>query len=245
MRPMKNVRNYVNMTETTSTNALLKERIYKSSSPVFDVVTADKQTSGRGRLGRSFFSPSGGAYFSAAYPLSGKEKNIPFLTLLAGLAVSESIRELTGENTLIKWPNDIFLNGKKLCGILTELVTAQCGMHAVVGVGINLGVSAEEIPAELKDKMTSFAALGLPCPDRETLIKRAVEISDGYVYEKDLLNAVSDDILSALNESSFLFGKNAVYEGRNVVCGRINPDGSINVTSGGNTEKVFSGEIVL
>lgn len=233
------------MTESPSTNTMLKERIYKSSSPVFDVVSADKQTSGRGRLGRSFFSPSGGAYFSAAYPLSGKEKNIPFLTLLAGLAVSESIKELTGESTLIKWPNDIFLYGKKLCGILTELVTAECGLHAVVGAGINLGVSAEDIPAELKDKMTSFAASGLPCPDRETLIKRTVEILDRYVYEKDLLNAVSDEILSALNEKSFLSGKTAVYDGKAVVCGRINPDGSINVTSGGNTEKVFSGEIVL
>ena len=103
-------RRLVSLNATESTNAVLKEMIKSSEEPVFAAVLADFQTKGRGRLGRDFYSPRGGLYFSVSYPLLGSEKNIPFLTLLAGLAVSEAISELTGTATEIKWPNDIYIS---------------------------------------------------------------------------------------------------------------------------------------
>ncbi len=236
-------RNYIYTPVSPSTNGELKEKIYSSGCPVFDVLSADSQTDGRGRLGRSFFSPSGGVYFSAAYPLSGTEKNIPFLTLLAGLAVSRAINELTKADVMIKWPNDIYLNGKKLCGILTELVTAKSGLHAVVGVGIN--VKTTVFPEELKGKMTSLAAERLPVPDSDALIKRCVEILDGLVYENDLLNAEDPQIITELEEKSFLRGKKVICNERAGICGSMNPDGSINILFGDTTEKISSGEVSL
>lgn len=235
-------RDYTGFASTGSTNTALKERVYSSSLPVYDVFFSDAQTGGRGRLGRSFYSPPGGAYFSAAYPLEGTPKNIPFFTLLAGAALMRSIKELTGVETLIKWPNDIYFNGRKLAGILTELVSANGRQTVVFGAGVNISVT--DFPTELGNKMTSFAAEGLPCPRRETLIRRTVEALDDLVYKKDLLNRTADDIISGLNKSSFLLGKTVVHNGKIGVCGTINPDGSINIAADNKSEKVFFSEII-
>lgn len=227
-----------------STNTQLKEKIKSSPGAVFDVIAADTQTGGRGRLGRSFYSPAGGVYFSAAYPIAGNEKNVPFFTLLSGLAVSRALEELTGAKTLVKWPNDVYLNGKKLCGILTERIDRGGRTHLICGVGVNAEIKKEDIPAELAGKMTSLRAEGLPVPDKTALIKRCVENLDALVYEKDLLNETSPDIVSELNEKSFLFGKPVFYQGRNGVCGRINEDGSINILFGEEEKRIFSGELL-
>ncbi len=238
------MRNYVTLPVVGSTNAELKEKIKASSGAVSDVIAADCQTGGRGRLGRSFYSPAGGVYFSAAYPLNGEEKNIPFFTLLAGLAVSRALEELTGAKTLVKWPNDVYLHGKKLCGILTERIDRGGVTHLICGVGVNTQLSKEEIPEELAGKMTSLSAEGLPVPDKNVLIKRCMELLDDLVYEKDLLNETSPDIVSELNEKSYLAGKTVVYEERKGVCGKINADGSINILFGEEEKRIFTGELL-
>lgn len=226
-----------------STNALLKDKIRASSAAVPDVIAAKTQTAGRGRLGRSFFSPEGGLYFSAAYPLTGREINIPFLTLLSGLAVSEALGELTGAETRIKWPNDIYLNGKKLCGILTEYISSAAGPHAVVGIGMNLRLRREDLPPELADKVTSLAAQGLPCPDAPVLIGRITAVLDAFVYERDLLNVTDPAVLGKLNALSFLTGKRVTRDGERGVFTGIAPDGSAIVDFGDGKKNIFSGEL--
>ena len=174
--------------ESASTNADIKKQIYSSSESVFLCLSAKKQTSGRGRLGRSFFSPSGGLYFSVSYPLMGDEKNISCLTLLAGLAVHDALKSLYGCDTVIKWPNDIYLNGRKLCGILCELVSSNGKLTAVAGIGVNISLEKEDIPEELKNIMTSLSIEGFQA-EKEALMKRIVENLDKYVYtEKQLYN---------------------------------------------------------
>lgn len=239
------MRNYVTLPVVGSTNTELKEKIKASSAAVFDVIAALRQTGGRGRLGRSFYSPDGGVYFSAAYPIGGNEKNVPFFTLLAGLAVSRALRELTGADTRIKWPNDLYLNGKKLCGILTERIDCGGVTHLVCGVGVNTAIAKSDIPEELSDKMTSLSAEGFPCPETGALIKRCVGLLDTFVYEEDLLNKTSSDKISELNQKSFLFGKTVVYEGQKGVCGEIREDGSIRIRFGEEEKNVFSGEITV
>lgn len=238
-------RNYIMLPSASSTNTLLKEKILSSGAAVYDVLCAERQTAGRGRLGRTFFSPRGGIYFSAAYPIGGNEKNIPFFTLLAGIAVSRAIFELTNEETQIKWPNDIYLHNKKLCGILTELVAQNGRTHIICGVGINAGVTKEEIPPELADKMTSFAAQGLAVPNKEALIKRCVENLDALVYEQKLLNETSPAVTAELDEKSFLRGKTVIYNGQKGTAGSINTDGSINIRFAKKTERIFTGEILF
>lgn len=203
-------RDFVFLDKTESTNGDIKKMIYTASSPVFSVVSAKMQLSGRGRLGRSFFSPDGGLYFSFSLPLTGKENNIPFVTLLAGLAVSEAIEELTGVKTEVKWPNDIYLNGKKLGGILSELVSGKF-ITAVVGVGINLCVSKDDIPSELQDKMTSFSAEGESVPDKNRLTELITAKTDEYVYKNKELYKTNSDTMERIRSRSFSVGKGVKY----------------------------------
>ena len=118
------------------------------------LVWAARQTAGRGRLGREWVSPEGGVYFSIIARPSRPSAEIPQLSLVAGLAAAESIRQLTGLSGAIRWPNDLLINGKKVCGILVESKTA-----VVIGIGIN--VSAD--PANLPETATSLNAAGAAC----------------------------------------------------------------------------------
>ena len=239
-------RSIISVPVTHSTNNDLKDIIKKSSEPVFTVLTADSQLSGRGRLGRSFISPEGGLYFSAAFPLTGKESSIPLLTLLAGLAVNEALRELTGADTLIKWPNDIYLNNKKLCGILTELLSFR-GLTAVVGIGINL--TATDFPGEIRDIATSLVKEGITPPGKTELIKKITEALDRFVYEEYSLYNVKDSIAVRLRESSYSIGKTVSYSlGDEHITGivtDIRSTGAAVITlPDGREKEIFCGEII-
>lgn len=241
-------RDFISLEKTGSTNSDLKKMIAKESFPLFCVLSADVQTEGRGRLGRSFFSPDGGLYFSFTLPLSGKEENIPFITLLAGLATSEAIEKLTGVKTEIKWPNDIYINGKKLGGILCELVSGK-SLTAVVGVGINLNITENEIPAEIKNRLTSFFIEKICPPEKNELCRLIVEKTDSYIYEGLELFSVSEKTLSKIRESSFSTGKKAVFSSDGAAVEgfvtQITPRGSIELQlSDGTVKEIFTGEIV-
>ena len=118
-------------------------------------IMAESQQGGRGRLGRSFFSPTGGVYFSIV--LSGDAIPSPdLLTISASLAVSRVIERLTGRTTAIKWVNDVYVDGYKVVGILTEgIVNMELGGldKAIVGIGINLSGDQSSIPDDLRTKM--------------------------------------------------------------------------------------------
>lgn len=239
-------RDVISVPVTESTNNDIKNIIKSASYPVFSVLTADRQLSGRGRLGRSFLSPEGGLYFSVSYPLTGRETNIPFLTLLSGLAVNEAIKELTGTNTQIKWPNDIYLNNKKLGGILTELITFR-GLTAVVGIGINL--SEIDFPEEIREIATSFAREGIAPPDKKELIKKITESLDRLVYEEYSLYNVNKDITDKLKERSYSLGKTVSYtladERITGVVTDIKNTGAAVITLPDGTEKeIFCGKII-
>lgn len=243
------MRNYITLPSTVSTNNDLKARI-AASGPAFDVIAAQTQTGGRGRLGRSFFSPPGGLYFSAAFPLTGRETNVPCLTLAAGLCVCRALEEASGIAPKIKWPNDIYLNGKKLCGILCELVNGKTPA-AVVGVGVNLNAAKEEIPEELRGKMTSLRAEGVPAPDPEMLMKAIVDRLDRAVYEDRVLadEAAAASYVAQINERSLLTGQTVSFVSgeipRSGVFAGISPAGAALVRlPDGREETIVSGEIV-
>ena len=222
-------RNFIFKPYSASTNTELKEAVRLSSGPVWDVICADMQTGGRGRRGSAFFSPTGGAYFSAAYPLGNEAGNVPFLTLLAGLAAAETL-DACGALTLIKWPNDLYLHEKKLCGILTELVSLPSGDTAVVGVGVNLRLQKEDLPSQLRETVTSLQMENVPLPERDTLVKEIVARLDAFVYEE---NALQNTAVYAerINKRAYLTDKRvktisegAEYTG--AVKG-VSPDGSL------------------
>lgn len=112
------------------------------------LLVAHSQTAGRGRMGRSFYSPNGtGAYFSILHTLRAPLCDAVAITSAASVAVMRAIRALTGIQTQIKWVNDLYYNEKKVCGILTEAVSAGEHTHVIVGIGINLDTA--DFPEEL------------------------------------------------------------------------------------------------
>lgn len=244
-------RQYIYLATTASTNTDLKARIAAADGPVFDVIAAKTQTGGRGRLGRSFFSPPGGLYFSAALPLEGTETNIPCLTLAAGLCVCTALEDLCGVRPQIKWPNDICLNGRKLCGILCELVSGRIPT-AVAGVGINLTAMKDEIPDKLKDKMTSLWAERIPVPAPDALLKAIVDRLDRAVYTDRVLTdrTALAYLLGQIRDRSFLDGKTVGWtvNGKTVsgTFQGIADDGAALLRMpDGTTRTVVSGEITV
>ena len=139
--------------EVTSTNTLLKE--HGKIKNEWCTFIASSQTGGKGRLGRSFYSPKGsGVYFSVLLkPNLEIEKSI-LITTAAAVAVTRSLENLGCKNSHIKWVNDIFVNNKKVCGILTESVinteTKKLDF-AVLGIGVNLIKTENDFPNEIKN----------------------------------------------------------------------------------------------
>lgn len=136
--------------EADSTNRIGKELAVKGA-PEGTLIIAKRQTMGRGRLSRSFFSPEGGIYMSILLRPTLPAERAVLLTTCAAVAVSRAIeKELPGISVQIKWVNDLFLQGKKICGILTEGeldLENGCFRYAVLGIGIN--VTAKPLSEEL------------------------------------------------------------------------------------------------
>lgn len=135
-----------------STNTYAKEK-GKDGAPEGTVIIAGKQTGGRGRRGRNFHSPENGLYFSVILRPCCKAEDALFITTCAAVAVVEGIKKATGKDTGIKWVNDIFYNGKKICGILTEADADLNGNlnFAVLGIGINIAKPEGGFADDIKD----------------------------------------------------------------------------------------------
>ena len=138
-----------------STNTKAKE-LAEDGHPSGTLVVADQQTAGKGRRGRSWESPTGtGIFMTLMLKPEINPNNASMLTLVAAMAPTRAIRRVPGVPAMIKWPNDIVMNGKKVCGILTEM-SAQFDYinHIVIGIGIN--VHNEEFPEEIKETASSL-----------------------------------------------------------------------------------------
>ena len=130
-----------------STNRLLMD-MAKDGAPCGTVVWAHRQSSGRGRLGRSFSSPQGGVYVSLLLPLPPGSKDAGFcLTAMAGVAVKRTISQVCNVNCGIKWVNDIILDGKKVCGILAQGASDK----VVMGIGVNYTTDTSSFPPDFRD----------------------------------------------------------------------------------------------
>ena len=227
-----------------STNTVAKEMAL-SGSGEFTVIIADEQTAGRGKPGRSFVSCGGvGVYLSVILKPSLPLSKIHLITSFASVKVAEAIDKLSGENTKIKWVNDLYLNGKKICGILTESVinpkscTADC---VVLGIGIN--VLNENFDESIKNIAGSIKTeTGLEI-SREDLI---AEILNSLVsFESEIL---AGDYLNEYRKRSCLLGKEIkVFEGvtsYSAVAQDIDDNAGLVISSGGEIKTLQSGEEV-
>ncbi len=161
-----------------STLTWAKEEGRKSTGKELDgaLFVADEQTAGKGRLGRVWTSVPGENIYMTLLLMHPeiKAENAASLTLVMGLSVAEVIEEMTEKVTGIKWPNDVVLSKKKICGILTEMqIKEQNPEFILIGVGIN--VNQEEFQEDLKDKATSvFLETGKKL-SREKILEKVTE----------------------------------------------------------------------
>ena len=157
-----NVRNLVVHGEVDSTSSDLRRRI-DNGAPPGTVVVAGRQTAGRGRSGREWFSAeTGNLYLSICLSVSGDTQQsvpmVPMVPLAAGIAAHEAISRECRVDCRLKWPNDVLVSGKKLAGILTELVALR-GTDALVIVGIGINTGIEAFPEAIRDIATSIPIL--------------------------------------------------------------------------------------
>ena len=239
-------RKYEFVKTVDSTNMCLCAAVKNSETPLFQTLCAERQTAGRGRRGHSFFSPTGGIYFSASFPFQKPEPGLSFFTLLAGLTVCKALEGIFPLS--IKWPNDLLLNGKKVCGILAQTVTANRAPTVILGVGINASLPAAEIPPELRGIMTSFMAEGLPAPPVKETVTAIVSALDREIYEKNALSGDFSIYLREIEARCFLMGKRVSRQtARGAVSGvavGLSAQGGLLVrTDAGKTEEITFGEI--
>lgn len=144
--------------EIDSTNLELKRRLV-SGGEHGTIVTADHQTAGRGRLGRQWTEEKGRALtFSILLEPKVPLTETSRFSFVAAVSVAEGIRDVTGLPAMLKWPNDVLVNGKKVCGILLELVAEMAQVQFLIaGIGINVNQKPEDFPEEVREKATSLA----------------------------------------------------------------------------------------
>ncbi|MBE6592218.1 MAG: biotin--[acetyl-CoA-carboxylase] ligase [Ruminococcaceae bacterium] len=226
-----------------STNDHLKT-LALAGAEEYTAVIADHQSQGRGRRSKSFFSPEGtGLYMSfLVYP---EREKLNILTPVCALSVRKAIKELYGINTDIKWVNDLYLNNKKLCGILCESSSSHDGKcFCIVGIGINLTKPKGGFP---KMEDNSPTALFKDCVDvkaeRDRLAERIIKIFPS-LYASD--NAL---LLESYKKSCFVIGKNATVkrgeEKFDALILDINPDFSLRLKTNNKILSLNSGEISL
>jgi BirA family biotin operon repressor/biotin-[acetyl-CoA-carboxylase] ligase len=142
--------------QTDSTNSQAK-RLADEGAPEGTVVVAESQTGGRGRRGRSWFSPAGQSIYTSIIlrpPMAPAQA--PQITLMTAVAAARALQEATGLNATIKWPNDILIADKKIAGILTEISTEMDAVdYVVVGLGINVNTTAADMPPDIQSIATS------------------------------------------------------------------------------------------
>lgn len=235
---------YFDTIDSTNTKAQeLAEKGYPSGT----LVVADKQESGKGRRGRSWVSPSGtGIFMTLMIKPDINPNNASMLTLVAALAVAKAITSVTGEKALIKWPNDIVINGKKVCGILTEM-NAQFDYinHIVVGIGIN--VHNESFPEEISQMASSLMIeAGGKRFHRAQIIAGTMsyfeQYYDTFLKTQDLSALVReyDELLVNRNKSVRVLDPKEPFDGKAM---GITPKGELIVDTWESRKLVSSGEV--
>lgn len=236
---------YYSIIDSTNTQA---KKLALSGAPSGSLVVAEGQTLGKGRLGREWSSPTGvGISASIILRPDITPPEAPRITLLTAVAVAETIREKTHIEAMIKWPNDILIEGKKVCGILTEMsAEPEVVNYVIVGIGIN--VNNEQFPEELQSKATSIKITVGRKISRAKLLAGVIERME-YYYQSSLVSGF-DKLLEKWRELCCNLRKPVKIIGRkesfNGIAMDVDSDGALIVKKdNGEIVKVLSGDVSL
>ena len=231
---------------TDSTNNEIK-KIAALGEESGTVVTAETQTSGRGRFGRQWSSDKGGLYFSILLRTDLPPSNIAAITLAAGYAVCLAVREYTGLDARIKWPNDIIVENRKICGILTEIAAQSDSIdYIIIGIGIN--INNTEFPDEIKHKASSIHLETNKNIDKSDFFRTVLIYLDKVI--SSFLISISIDDMSGFKRICATIGREvSVKRGENVLKGiarDITPFGELVIeTEDSQKITISSGEVTV
>ncbi|MEG0457285.1 MAG: biotin--[acetyl-CoA-carboxylase] ligase [Oscillospiraceae bacterium] len=234
----------------SSTNIYAKSIAQDAPAPY--LIAAAAQTQGKGRLGRSFFSPDNhGVYFSLILKPNLTLFDVSFITLIAAISVHKILSTYCQKELKIKWPNDILCENKKMCGILTECsATGENNslQYAVVGIGLNLSGDESTIPGDLKNIMTTAQIAGAQTIDKNVIIPQIVKDFLKIFDNGNFINKKSEIIkeykkyLAFLNEKVNVICYNEKYEAKII---DVDKNGRLIVEKDGELITVCSGEISI
>ncbi len=233
--------NHTVLEETASTNADVKAAGL-SGADEGTVISALSQTAGRGRLGRTFESPKGNVYLSVLLRPNISADRFYLITVAAAVAASRAIDKISGEKSAIKWVNDIYLNGKKVCGILAESVIDGDNRFCVLGMGVNL------FKCSFSDELSAKAGY---------IIDSKPDIDIRTAFINDLLseffsiykNLSVTDYIKEYAAKDYLLGKKITFLENDVkvsaVADGISDDGGLFVKTENGRRLLRTGEVLL
>lgn len=235
-----------------STNTRAKQ-LAESGAEEGTIIVADRQTAGKGRRGRSWSSESNvGIYMSLIVRPSISPASVSGLTLISALALAKAIKNVCGIEPQIKWPNDIVIAKKKICGILTEMSSEMnCINYAVVGIGIN--ANTQKFPEDIAKRASSLMIESGRKVNRAELAAETIELFGGY-YRKfvevgslePFIEEYNEILANKDNEVQILYGMAEDADKNKVECGiarGIDCEGALIVETADGIRKVVSGEV--
>ncbi len=243
----REIRYYPTIASTNQEARTLAE----ADEPEGTLVISETQGSGRGRRGRAWVSPKGGLWLTLILRPGIPSNYAPIITLLTGVVVAKTIRETTKLDANVKWPNDVRINGKKVCGILTEISTEPVIIrYILLGLGINVNIAKIKFPSELQNSVTSLQEELKHEVDRINFLQQLLlEFEKEYLMFSKTPEMRITKILKNWRQYSDTLGQNVKIE---TISGEItglaadisNDGALIVVTEQGEEHKIVAGDCI-
>ena len=220
---------------TDSTNERARE-LALAGAPHGTLVTADEQTAGRGRQGRAWVAPAGSAVLMSLIVRDLREEHA-LLPLSTAVAVSEACEAVAPVKCAIKWPNDVWIEGRKVAGILVE-GRPQEGW-AILGIGLNVATAADEFPEELREIATSLRAAAGEAPPVPEVRRKLLGRLDAW------LGRPADEVIAAWRQRDALTGQQVRWAGGEGRAAGIAESGALMVETADGEVALDAGEVHL
>lgn len=231
-----------------STN-VIAHKYAERGEPDGTLILAERQTAGKGRLGRNWHSPAKrGVYMSLIIRPEIPPTSAPGLSLVAALSVAQALRDYPRIKAAIKWPNDVLHDGRKLAGVLTELsAEVDRVKYVIIGIGINVNHELQEFPEELREKATSLKIVKQQHIDRVQIVRAVLLRLENHYHE--YVKHGFKRLLKTIKSYSCVIGRQVVFnsgdEARSGKAIDIDPHGLLVVEVNGRKTLLSSGEVTL
>jgi BirA family biotin operon repressor/biotin-[acetyl-CoA-carboxylase] ligase len=231
--------------EVGSTNTIARERASKGCTEGL-IIVASSQTGGKGRLSRSFISPEGGLYLSVVLRPKVSPSQASILPLMAGLAVSKAISTTVLKETSLKWPNDVLIGDKKVCGILMESsVKGHKLEYVIIGIGINVNSTIDQFPEDIRERTGTLKQIVGKLVDIEDLLRNLICFLD--MQYSIFLDDQIETILDKWSERSSTIGRLiSVHTGQGVFKGKalgLDQSGALLLSVDGSLQRIDMGDV--